>query len=246
MSLLLERTVNLHHTALQQAYSVLKENYYFNSGAGKRCCNWSYQNICYDCISSETFFGIVRHMVQQGVRFTAIQISPMAFEKSAKIPAKLLKCNRTLFSTANVQNLQSFSQLPEFTEQMSWSTLLMWPVCKNTDYTKKIKISNAMEQVKTGTLLLVQHDKNSINATIGRLRILLNPFAMKWLNSIEKILPRMMIENVNGNLSTITISCHIPANVNEKNDVLLDFSKKQLYRNHTSTWVFSCKFAAYF
>ena len=36
-----------------------------------------------------------------------------------------------------------------------------------------------MEQVKTGTLLLVQHDKNSINATIGRLRTLLNPFAMK-------------------------------------------------------------------
>ena len=89
-----------------------------------------------------------------------------------------------------------------------------------------------MEQVRTGTLLLVQHDKNSINATIGRLRILLNPFAMKWLNSIEKILPRMMIENFNGNLSTITISCHIPANVNEKSDVVRLFKKATLSKSH--------------
>lgn len=116
MSLLLERTVNLHHAALQQAYSVLKENYYFNCGAGKRCCNWSYQNICYDCISSETFFGIVRHMVQQGVRFTLFRYLQWRSKSQQKFQLNYSNVTEhyslpSMFKTSNplvnYQNLQS-------------------------------------------------------------------------------------------------------------------------------------------
>ena len=41
--------------------------------------------------------------------------------------------------------------------------------------------------------------KNSVNATIGGVGMLIGPRALKSLNSIEKIQPRMMVATFNGN-----------------------------------------------
>ena len=67
--------------------------------------------------------------------------------------------------------------------------------------------------------------KNSTNATIGGVDMLLSPFAMKSLINIEKILFRMTIANFNGNPSPTVISCGSPTNVSEENDVL-DFYRE--------------------
>ena len=42
--------------------------------------------------------------------------------------------------------------------------------------------------------------KNSVNATIGGVGMLIGPQALKSLNSIEKMHPRMMVATFNGNL----------------------------------------------
>ena len=47
--------------------------------------------------------------------------------------------------------------------------------------------------------------ENSVNAIIPGVGMLLSPRALKSLNSIEKIQPRMIVAMFNGNLSTTTI-----------------------------------------
>ena len=59
---------------------------------------------------------------------------------------------------------------------------------------------------------------NSVNATIGGVGILIRQRALKSLNSIEKIQPRMMVGTFNGNPSATIISCYSLTNVSEKTD----------------------------
>ena len=49
------------------------------------------------------------------------------------------------------------------------------------------------------TFVSVSAWKNSINATIGGVGMLIGTWALKSLNSIEKIQPRMMVTMFNGN-----------------------------------------------
>ena len=60
--------------------------------------------------------------------------------------------------------------------------------------------------------------KNSGNALIGSVGMLLSPHALKSPNNIEKIQPRMMVATFNGNPSTIIISCYNPTNASDKTD----------------------------
>ena len=61
--------------------------------------------------------------------------------------------------------------------------------------------------------------KNSVNATRWGIGMLIGPRAIKSLNSIEKIQPRMMVATFNGNPSATIISCNIPANDSEETDL---------------------------
>ena len=58
--------------------------------------------------------------------------------------------------------------------------------------------------------------KNSVHATIGGAGMLIGAQALKSLNSIEKILPRMMVATYNGNPSTTIISYKSSNNVSEE------------------------------
>ena len=48
--------------------------------------------------------------------------------------------------------------------------------------------------------------------------MLLSPHALKSLNSIEKIQPRMMVAIFNSNPSTMIISCYSPTNASDEKD----------------------------
>ena len=58
--------------------------------------------------------------------------------------------------------------------------------------------------------------KNSVNITMGGVGMLIGSQALKSLNSIEKIHPRMMVATFHGNLSATIISCYSPTNVSEE------------------------------
>ena len=62
--------------------------------------------------------------------------------------------------------------------------------------------------------------KNSVNAMIGGVGMLIGPRALKSLNSIEKIQPKMMAATFNGNPCATIISCYSPTNVNEETDLI--------------------------
>ena len=58
-----------------------------------------------------------------------------------------------------------------------------------------------------------------IYATIG-VGMLIGPQALKWLNSIEKINPRMMVATFNGNPRASIISCYSPTNIREETELI--------------------------
>ena len=70
------------------------------------------------------------------------------------------------------------------------------------------------------TLATASAWKNSVNATKGGVHMLIRPRALKSLNSIEKIQPRMMVATFNGNASATIISCYSPTNVSEEIDLI--------------------------
>ena len=70
------------------------------------------------------------------------------------------------------------------------------------------------------TLAIASAWKNSVNATIERVGKHIGPQALKSLNSIEKIQPRMMVATFNGNPSATIISCYSPTNVSKEIELI--------------------------
>ena len=62
--------------------------------------------------------------------------------------------------------------------------------------------------------------KNSVNAAVGGVGLLIGPRALKTLNSIEKIQPRMIAATFNGNPRATIISCYSPTNVSEETELV--------------------------
>ena len=67
--------------------------------------------------------------------------------------------------------------------------------------------------------------KNSVNATVGGVGKLIGPRALKTLNSIERIKPRMMTATFNGNPRTTIISCYSPTNVGEETELVVFYDE---------------------
>ena len=59
----------------------------------------------------------------------------------------------------------------------------------------------------------------TVNAVISSLGMLLSPCALKSLNSIEKIQPRIMVAMFNSNPGTMMISCYSPTNASDETDL---------------------------
>ena len=71
-----------------------------------------------------------------------------------------------------------------------------------------------------GRSSLYPHGKKSVNAAVEGVGLLIGPRALKTLNSIEKIQPRMMAVTFNGNPRATIISCYSPTNVSEETELV--------------------------
>ena len=74
------------------------------------------------------------------------------------------------------------------------------------------------------TLATASAWENSVSATIGGVGMLIGPRALKSLNRIEKIQPRMIV-TFNGNPNATIISCYSPTNVSEETELLAFFDE---------------------
>ena len=88
-----------------------------------------------------------------------------------------------------------------------------------------------------GRSSLYRHGK-TVNAAVGGVGLLIGPRALKTLNSIEKIQPRMMAATFQGN-PRATIICYSPTNVSEETELVTYNELSSLVRSipkHVSHW----------
>ena len=151
---------------------------------------------------------------KKGAHSAEVGALASVFKKSAT-ELKLLKCKHTIqVVTFNVRTLNRIGQLPELTASAVEHNIDIICIQEHRyTHNKDIKYQD------TGngwTLATVSVWKNSINATVGGVGILIGPRALKSLNSIEKIQPRVMVATFNGNPRETIISCYSPNNVSEE------------------------------
>ena len=121
-------------------------------------------------------------------------------------------------ATFNVRTLNRIGQLPELTASAVEHNIDIICIQEHRyTHSENIKYHN------TGngwTLATVSVWKNSVNATVRGVGILIGPRALKSLNSIERIQPRMMVATFNGNPRATIISCYSPANASKETELI--------------------------
>ena len=149
-------------------------------------------------------------------------------EKSAtklKLKQKLLKCKRTIqIATFNVRTFNRIGQLPELTAFAIDHNI-------NRIFIREHRYlhSENIKCLDTGngwTFVPASVWKNSVNAATGRVGMLIGPRALKSLNSIEKIQPKMMVATFNDNPRTNIISCFSLTNVCEETDLCVFYNEQ--------------------
>ena len=158
---------------------------------------------------------------KKGARPAEFGTLASVFEKSAieLKRQKLLKCKQTLhIATFNVRTLNRIGQLPELIASAVEHKIDIICIQEHRyTHTEDIKY---YETGNGWSLVTLSAWKNSVNAAVGGVGLLVGPRALKTLNSIEKIQPRMMAATFNGNPRATIISCYIPTNVSEESELL--------------------------
>ena len=137
---------------------------------------------------------------KKGARPAEVGALASVFKKSAtelKRP-KLLKCKQTLqIATFNVRTLNRIGQLPELIASAVERKIDIICITRTQIHAhRRYEISRNWQWM---SLVTVSAWKNSVNAAVGGIGLLIGPRALKTLNSIEKIQPRMMAATFNGN-----------------------------------------------
>ena len=158
---------------------------------------------------------------KKGVRPAEVGALASVLEKSVteRKQQKLLKCKQTIqIATFNVRTLNRIGQLPELiTSAVEHKIDIICIQEHRYMHTEDIKYH---ETGNGWTLATVSAWKNSFNAAVGGVGMLIGPRALKTLNSIEKIQPRMMAATFNGNPRATIISCYSPTNVSEETELV--------------------------
>ena len=153
---------------------------------------------------------------KQGARPAEVGALVSMFEKSATElkRQKLIKCKQALqIATFNVGTLNRIRQLPELiASAVEYKIDIICIQEHRYTHTKDIKYH---ETGNGWLLVIVSAWKNSVNAAVGGVGLLIGPRALKTLNSIEKIQPRIMAATFDGNPRATIISCYSPTNVCE-------------------------------
>ena len=169
---------------------------------------------------------------KKGARPAEVGALASVFEKSATglKQQKLLKCKQTIqIATFNVRTLNRIGQLPGLTASTVEHNIDI--ICiQEHRYTHNRDIK--YHDTSNGWILAtVSSWKNSVNATVGGVGILIWPRALKSLNSIERIQPRIMVATFNDNPRATIISCYRPTNVSEETE-LITFYNELISRVH--------------
>ena len=130
--------------------------------------------------------------------------------------------NSVHIATFNIWTFNRIGQLPELTPSVAEHNIDI--LCIHWYYYSKL----AIKYNDTGigwTVVSKSAWKNSISSIIGGLGMLLSPRAQKWLNSIEKIQPRIMVAIFDGNPCTSIISCYSPTNVSNETDLTIFYNE---------------------
>ena len=150
---------------------------------------------------------------KKGARPAEVGALASVFEKSATElkQSKLLKCKQTLqIATFNVRTLNRIGQLLELIASAEEHKIDIICIQEHRyTHTEDIKYH---ETGNGWSLATVSAWKNSVNAAVGGVGLLIGPRALKTLNSVEKIQPRMMAATFNGNPRATIISCYSPTN----------------------------------
>ena len=158
---------------------------------------------------------------KKGARPAEVGALASVFEKSAAElkQSKLLKCKQTLqIATFNVRTLNRIGQLPELIASAEEHKIDIICIQEHRyTHTEDIKYH---ETGNGWSLATVSAWKNSVNAAVGGVGLLIGPRALKTLNCIEKIQPRMMVATFNGNPRATIVSCYSPTNVSEENEIV--------------------------
>ena len=157
---------------------------------------------------------------KKGVHPAEVEALASVFEKSAtELKQKLLKCKQTIqIATFNVRTLNRIGQLSELTASAVEHKIDIICIQEHRyTHTEDIKYH---ETGNGWMLVTVSAWKNSVNASVGGVGMLIGPRALKTLNSIERIQPRMMVATFNGNPKATIISCYSPTNVSEETELV--------------------------
>ena len=157
---------------------------------------------------------------KKGAHPDEVEALASVFEKSATElkQQKLPKCKQTIqIATFNVRTLNRIGQLPELTVSAVEHKIDIICIQEHRYmHTEDIKYH---ETDNGWTLATVSAWKNSVNATVGGVGMLIGPKALKTDNSIERTQPRMMAATFNGN-PRATIICYSPINVCEETELV--------------------------
>ena len=164
---------------------------------------------------------IALHAGKKGARSAEVRALASVFEKSATElkQQKLLKCKQIIQKvTFNVRTLNRIGQLPELIASAVKHKIDV--ICMQEHrytHTENIKYHDTGNGWKLDT---VSAWKNSVNATVGGVGMLIGPRALKTLKSIERIQHRMIVGTFNGKPRATIISYYSPTNVSEETEVV--------------------------
>ena len=92
----------------------------------------------------------------------------------------------------------------------------------------KTQTTNQQDTCKGWKIVPLCSWKNSVNALIGDVGMLLSPCVLKWLKSIEKIQPRMICASDNENLCTTIVSFNSSSNASDETDIITIYDELSL------------------
>ena len=163
---------------------------------------------------------IARRAVNQGAR--PANLAGYAVEKPTTLPNardSLLKCQtKTQISTFNTRTLTAIHQFGELAACAERHQQDIICIQEHRFHHDDVNLKH--HNMGKGYILVTSSaTKNSTNATIGGVGILLSSKAAKSLNNIETISSRIMIATFNGNPQTTVICCYSPTNTAEEEEV---------------------------
>ena len=129
-----------------------------------------------------------------------------------------MKAKRDIkISTFNTQTLQKIIKIPELITSAETTGQDIICIQEHRDIHYDILIKE--KPYSNWKLITCSTWKNSVNASIGGISLLVNSRAYSSLSNIETISPRIMVATFHGNPNTTIISCYSPTNVSEELEV---------------------------